>query len=234
MWFMSRRNMLSISPTKASLIIAAERLFALNSIAGTSLRQIGEAANQKNSAAVHYHFESREGIITAIVDYRMGNIDLYRHQMLDRLLERSNPPDMRDLLSVLVKPAAQELQDREEGNYYFRFLQQLFRLPELLEEFLSPHTTAWRKTVDIMRDCLRWLPPPLLAARLDSVGTQNIFWLASIESDLEAGRIKAGQIDFRVECVVDAMLASLIGPVGTKTLAAAANAQILLQPSPLS
>jgi AcrR family transcriptional regulator len=51
------------SQSKVALIVAAERLFALNTIAGTSLRQIGEAAGQKNSAAVLYHFVSRNGIV---------------------------------------------------------------------------------------------------------------------------------------------------------------------------
>jgi AcrR family transcriptional regulator len=216
------------SQSKVALIVAAERLFALNTIAGTSLRQIGEAAGQKNSAAVLYHFVSRNGIVRAILDYRMGPIDQLRRQMLDDLLGRSAPIGIRDLLNVLVMPAANELRPRDGGNYYFRFLHQLFRNPALLEELLTPHAEAWLTAEGMVKEQLRWLPSEFVEVRVKSLGLQNIFWMSSIENDFDTNRLSVQHVSFRVECAIDAMHASLIGPVSMEALAAAADAQVVL------
>ena len=49
-----------------SLIETAERLFAEKGIDNVSLREINRAAGQKNVAALHYHFGTRESLLEAI------------------------------------------------------------------------------------------------------------------------------------------------------------------------
>ena len=54
--------------TRTGLLLAAERLFALQGVAATTIRQINAAAGQRNQSAIHYHFGSRDGILDAIMD----------------------------------------------------------------------------------------------------------------------------------------------------------------------
>ena len=61
-----------LSDTKMGLLLAAERLFATQGIAATTIRQINTEAGQKNSSAIHYHFGSRDAILDAIIAIRVA------------------------------------------------------------------------------------------------------------------------------------------------------------------
>ena len=52
--------------TRLWLIETAERLFAERGIDNVSLREINRAAGQKNVAALHYHFGTRESLLEAM------------------------------------------------------------------------------------------------------------------------------------------------------------------------
>ncbi len=54
--------------TRDLLIRTAIRLFAAKGVNGVSLRAVGEAAGQKNTAAVHYHFGDRDRLLMEAVD----------------------------------------------------------------------------------------------------------------------------------------------------------------------
>lgn len=54
--------------TRELLIRTAMRLFAAKGVNGVSLRAVGEAARQKNTAAVHYHFGDRDRLLIEVVD----------------------------------------------------------------------------------------------------------------------------------------------------------------------
>jgi AcrR family transcriptional regulator len=54
--------------TRARLLDAAVLLFAERGLGGVSLREINEAAGQRNTNALHYHFGDRDGLIGAIVE----------------------------------------------------------------------------------------------------------------------------------------------------------------------
>lgn len=66
-----RRN--PIAGTRERLLDAAERLFAERGLAGTSVRQITDAA-KANLAAINYHFGSKEGLYTEVFARRVALI----------------------------------------------------------------------------------------------------------------------------------------------------------------
>ena len=57
------------------LIETAERLFAEKGIDNVSLREINRAAGQKNVAALHYHFGTRESLLEALFENRMSGVN---------------------------------------------------------------------------------------------------------------------------------------------------------------
>ncbi|MBI1786091.1 MAG: TetR/AcrR family transcriptional regulator [Acidobacteria bacterium] len=68
--------------TKQRILDTAERLFAEQGLAATSLREIiGQA--QVNLAAIHYHFGSKEDLIEAVVLRRVEPVNRERLAMLD-------------------------------------------------------------------------------------------------------------------------------------------------------
>lgn len=77
------------SNTRNIILDAAEKLFAEKGIGGTSIRAVIAAAGV-NSAAVHYHFGSKEQLITGVFRRRASLITGERIRLLD-----SMPPNMR-------------------------------------------------------------------------------------------------------------------------------------------
>lgn len=65
------------------MIEAAEQIFSEQGIEGASLRAIALAAGSANSFAVQYHFGDREGLIQAIFDRRLAQVEARRRELLD-------------------------------------------------------------------------------------------------------------------------------------------------------
>ena len=68
--------------TKTRILDAAEKLFGKNGFDATSLRDITAEA-QVNLAAVNYHFQSKDSLIDAIIERRLGPVNRRRIEMLD-------------------------------------------------------------------------------------------------------------------------------------------------------
>lgn len=92
--------------TKARIMDVAEALFAEKGYAATSLRDITGAAGT-NLASVNYHFQSKEGLLSAIVDRFVGPVNRGRLEGLDVIEAESDgtSPDLERLLRAFLTPA---------------------------------------------------------------------------------------------------------------------------------
>lgn len=105
--------------TRARIREAAEQLFAREGFDRVTLRQIARAADQRNVAAVQYHFGSKEGLLGEIVEEHRERIDARRADALARLDETPEDAALGALIEVLVAPLAAEL-DSPSGRAYLR------------------------------------------------------------------------------------------------------------------
>ena len=105
--------------TRQRLLRAAERLFGAHGVDAVSLNEIVHAA-KVNSAAIHYHFRSREGLISAIMDQRKAVWSPRRRQMLADLESRDDVT-ARDVVLTMVEPIA-ALKAYPWGADYLKFL----------------------------------------------------------------------------------------------------------------
>jgi AcrR family transcriptional regulator len=106
-----------LSP-RLRILDAAERAFAEKGFAAASLRRIIAAAGV-NLAAVHYYFGSKEGLITAVFDRRIGPLNAERLALLDELEADAGPNqgvEIEDLVEVLVGPALRLARDPAKGG----------------------------------------------------------------------------------------------------------------------
>ncbi|MDT4914493.1 MAG: hypothetical protein QOC66_3621 [Pseudonocardiales bacterium] len=109
------------SGTRAKLIAAGERLFAVHGIHGAQMRDIVRAAGQANDSAVHYHFGSRDGLLGAICQW---HIDAMEPARVRRLAAQPSQPDLATVIADMVQPTADRLQT-QEGRYFLRITAQL-------------------------------------------------------------------------------------------------------------
>lgn len=155
---------------KTRLILAGEQLFAENGINGASMREIATKAGQGNHAAVQYHFGSREGLVRAIFDYRMEQMEAERGAMLDRARTMDRLKDARTILDIILLPQL-DLHDADGNHSYASFLSQYLlqsRSPEFGDFSGSepPHLT---EALRLMRERVDYLPPYVAQRRLISI-----------------------------------------------------------------
>ena len=114
--------MVTRGATAEQLILTAERLYGECGVDSVSLRQIAEAAGQRNPAVVQYHFGGRERLLQAIVEYRVGPANARRTAMLDELEHAGRAGDLRGLVEAAVFPLLDSL---PPDACYLRFVAQL-------------------------------------------------------------------------------------------------------------
>jgi AcrR family transcriptional regulator len=136
--------------TALQLLLAAERLFAEHGLAGVSLRQISLEAGSSNNSAIRYHFGSKEDLLRAIFDYRLG--DLTQRRAL--LRARANPNDLRARLEAHILPLI-ELAESPDSSYV-SFIEQLQRAGAV--DVFMHQSDAVTSQVDFFAEMQRLLP----------------------------------------------------------------------------
>jgi AcrR family transcriptional regulator len=117
--------------TADRLVSAAERLFAERGIEAVTVRDITKAASA-NTAAMHYHFGSKEVLLRAVLERRAAELRDRRDALL-REVESSAEPTLRLVVESLVVPTAElAADDRHGGRYYVGFLASLLDHPGYL------------------------------------------------------------------------------------------------------
>jgi AcrR family transcriptional regulator len=95
---------------KNRILEAAEKLFGNRGLHATSLRDITSAA-VVNMASIAYYFGSKEALLDAVLERRLGPVYRERVQMLAlaRRQDRSSPLDLSSLLRVYLAPPFRKL-----------------------------------------------------------------------------------------------------------------------------
>ncbi len=90
--------------TKAQVLVAAERLFALHGFQNVSVRDITAEAGV-NLASVNYHFGSKDALLFEIFRRRTSELNRERARMLHEAGDRAGgKPPVREVLRALFEP----------------------------------------------------------------------------------------------------------------------------------
>jgi AcrR family transcriptional regulator len=106
--------------TKERILDAAEELFSENGFAATSVRSITSRAGV-NLAALNYHFGSKDAVVDAVFERRIGPLNRERLRMLDRLESEAGSagPSLEDVLRAFLEPAIRLVTDPDRGGSKF-------------------------------------------------------------------------------------------------------------------
>jgi AcrR family transcriptional regulator len=115
--------------TQERILDAAERLFGENGFPATSLRRITSEAGV-NVAAIHYHYGSKEELLRAVIDRRVGPVNEKRLKLLEELTAGSRSPSLEQVLRSFLQPALELGHDLErEGASLRRVVGRLYSEP---------------------------------------------------------------------------------------------------------
>jgi AcrR family transcriptional regulator len=113
--------------TRETLLLAGEELMGWKGIEAISVRDINAKANQKNTSAIRYYFDNKQGLLRAILDHRMVHLDELRQAALEDLRADQADEDIAlvDLVRAQVLPLAQAVLGDPAWRNYVLLLSQI-------------------------------------------------------------------------------------------------------------
>jgi AcrR family transcriptional regulator len=90
----------NVVPTRARLLLAAEQVLLESGYDRLSVRAVNAAAGM-NPAAVHYHFGSKDALVAALLEERLGPLWEPR---LTALAGRADPPSVAEVVDLVLGP----------------------------------------------------------------------------------------------------------------------------------
>lgn len=201
--------------TRNELKRAARRLFAERGIAAVGMREVVEAAGQRNAAAVHYYFGSKDDLLRELLIDGADLLDAGRHRLFDAG-EAGGMMSLRDVVRAMVLPNIELAGDTGENETYFRFIVNMQNeRRELFRETVPEHSDGYRRYMAHVHRLLAGLPATTINQRLLFSGLSLQTLLAAREAALD--RSDTGDHHFwsRPEALtgmIDAVESILVSP----------------------
>ena len=219
----SRRNARATSEdTRNQIKAAAQMLFARHGVDAVTVQEIVDAAGQRNNAALHYHFGSKEELIRQMVVDGAAVLDERRCGMLEEIEARGGPRSIREVLLVLVMPVI-ELGEDERWRGYIRFTSNLQASdPNALRAALNNRwNTGYVACFNHLKTMLP-LPAAIIEQRLSIFSIYANSILSAHEAALETRNTKSSRLwgqRFTIENILDTLEATITCPMSEPTQA---------------
>src|ERR1700677_2019375 len=137
--------------TKAAVLVAAERLFALHGFQSVSARDITSNAGV-NLASVNYHFGSKDALLFEIFRRRTAELNRERARMLHEAATRhGGKPPVRAILTALFAPPLRWSSPDHERRIAVQFIiRARSEGTEAMREVLSTDVSHLRRFADAL------------------------------------------------------------------------------------
>ncbi len=137
------------------LLHVAMRLFAQHGFDGVSLKMISDAAGNRNKSAVGYHFDSKQGLVHAVLQLLHDEIAPQLDARLagfERTLATGRKPPLDEVVLFLLEPAMVLFAVRRHGADALRVLARIMHEPPqeipLTLRASAAHLT--RRVIDVL------------------------------------------------------------------------------------
>lgn len=171
--------------TRNELKRAARRLFAERGIAAVGMREVVEAAGQRNAAAVHYYFGSKDDLLKELLIDGADLIDAARHDLFDRI-EADGAPSLREVVRAMVLPNFTLKGETGEEDTYFRFIMNVQNERRgLFRDTVPEHSEGYRRYMAHVHRLLAPLPTAEINMRILFAGLSLQTLVAAREAALD-------------------------------------------------
>jgi AcrR family transcriptional regulator len=160
----------------------AEQLFGDHGVANVSLRQIRLAADQRNAAAVQYHFGDRDGVVRALADRHTPRLLAIQAEFvagIDR--GRGGSARFRRLVEAFVRPYAEYVALGAGERAWIKILDDVVTNPKVSLQSLSEQSDTQAVLVGeaLYEELSRTLPPEVASERVWFVATSGLHLCAA-------------------------------------------------------
>ena len=142
-------------PTQCRVLDAAEKLFAADGFAATSVREITQGAGC-NVSAVNYHFGSKEKLYEAVFERLLNRLRTVRLDAVQQVLEEAaGHEDLSLLLSAFAKAFLAPLMEPGRGPDTIQLMARELTAPRLPRGMIFEHLIGpiQQAMVEAMRRC---------------------------------------------------------------------------------
>lgn len=184
---MSTMNQLS---TRDLLKRAARRLFAARGFDGVGVRDIVEAAGQRNSGSLHYYFGTKEILARELVADGAKLIDKRRNEKLDQIEAAGGPKTLREVIEVLVWPSTNLDEETGSEDTYIRFISmlQMSHRQLFLDALEGKWALGYQRCLAHIRRLLKKTDPEIVNQRLVFMSIYLRSVMSAREAALEGGK----------------------------------------------
>lgn len=204
------------TPTRDKILNTAEKLFATQGFSATSLRAIIKEAGV-NTAAAHYHFGSKEGVIEAVMLRRAEPVNEERLRLLAGL-EKAHPTGalpLEDVAAAFLGPAIQTVRHPDHKHILPKLMARAISEPgdelmavkrKIFGEIYWRFTAAFRRALPgLSEEDVHWRMHCMMGAMVFTV----IVPMVEPEQDMKPPE----SADRIVERLVDFVAAGMRAPV---------------------
>jgi AcrR family transcriptional regulator len=210
--------------TRDRLMDSAVLLLAERGLRGVSLREINDAAGQRNTNALHYHFGDREGLIRALSARHGAELGAIQRRLHEQCRVDGTLDDLRTLLGILQRPLTEYVDRGPVQAAWIRVAAQLLTSPRTATEDVV--AAVPEVAVEVGRAIIDRLAPPLpedvAVRRLQAVSESAVHLVADrarlAHTKKKVSRHRTDMALFTAE-LLDVSAAALRAPVSEETSA---------------
>ena len=167
--------------TRQRLLLTALHLYAEEGLDAVSLRRISAAAGSRNSAAMHYHFRNKPGVIQALVELIADELASHANQIRELEGEAS---DLRSAFRNTLRPLAELPQRQLWGSDAIRFLSRVLSENNAdIAAVVNPvYEPFWRRVDNRLALLLPEIPDEVRRLRLMFMSVNVFHGIAEVAS----------------------------------------------------
>jgi AcrR family transcriptional regulator len=199
--------------TRQRLLLTGLHLYAQEGLHAVSLRRISAAAGSKNSAAMHYHFSNKLGVIEALVEM----IAMGVNQSAKNIRQRSaGQQSLRDNFRDTLRPLAQLPLEQPWGADAIRFMSRLITEndPKISAAINSVYEPFWHRVDRDLQPLVPELPDEIRQLRLMFMSVNVFHGLAEVASlaHTPLGDLSHFSDEALLDHLVDYLIGGLVAP----------------------
>ena len=176
--------------TKENLLDTAERLFAERGVKETSVRDITKAAGS-HLASVNYHFNTKYGLIQAVISRRIEPMKQRRFELLDAYEAEAgdNPVPVEKIIYALVAPG---MELYLKNPHFLRFAGRMVSDPDkdIRRIFVAQLDPVFFRVRDLLKRALPQIPEAEIMWRIHfTIGAMVHTWTNHSDLELRSGGV---------------------------------------------
>ena len=199
--------------TRERLLLTALRLYARDGLHTVSLRRISTEAGSRNSAAMHYHFQNKLGVVQALMEliaHELGRIAIALRP--EQTSKRSLRSACRDTLRPLVQLPARQSWGADGVHFLSRLVSE--DDADIAAMVNAMYAPFWQRLDRALAAQLPNLPAPVRRLRLMFMSTNVFHGVAEVAwlTHTPLGDLSHFDEDTLLDHLVDYLLGGLQAP----------------------